>query len=76
MRKDVVTYCLLVAGLAAITPIVIDGVIAVAKVTRKAAIVTIDHIKFERDMHKGIKEGRIIKHRGEYYTVIEDGTLE
>lgn len=35
----------------------------------------LDNVKFEREMRKLVRDGKAIKLHGEYFTILEDGTL-
>lgn len=76
MRRETLGWILVVVGVGASIPVIINGIVIMVTATRGSTEGILNRIRFEREMRKGMKEGRILKLHGEYFTILEDGTKD
>jgi len=75
MTTNSVVRTLVFVGVLIAVPKIAEGIVDVGECTVKGIKRGIKDIKFHHEMKKGMKEGRILKMHGEYFVIIEDGTL-
>lgn len=76
MRRETLGWILVVVGVGASIPVIINGIVIMVTATRGSTEGILNRFRFEREMRKGMKEGRILKLHGEYFTILEDGTKD
>ena len=68
-NEDFVSTVVLIVGVVILAPIVIGSVITLGSYTYAGIANTINKVKFNKQMKKGLKEGKLIKIDGQYYEV-------
>jgi len=71
MKKEIVLTTVTVVGIIILVPIVIKSTNIASLATAAVVSSLMDKAKFHKQMHRLMKEGKIVKIGGEYYNVVD-----
>lgn len=69
MKKSTIEKAVKIAAVVIVAPVVVRVAMVTTKATGLVISKTVDRLKFEKQMRKEMKKGKVVKIKGEYYNV-------